>query len=203
VLPSRNVVSTIRISSINVQCYCGTLPANNNKRNAIRNVPVVARNCFLTDPLAGEYVNAKAQLARPLKKEVSHVSSPSVLTGKMQVFVERQGRVLVLTDAGPGTILGELARGLRDRAIGFGAREREIRGFAMECRGFSQSTSWRSLSVAADIQRIAAHRHRERAVADRVTHPVATRRKKRLIGQPMWPTWQPPMFSLDTGERAL
>jgi CRP-like cAMP-binding protein len=32
-----------------------------------------------------------------------------VLTGKMQVFVERQGRALVLTDAGPGTILGELA----------------------------------------------------------------------------------------------
>lgn len=32
-----------------------------------------------------------------------------VLTGKMQVFLERQGRVLVLTDAGPGTILGELA----------------------------------------------------------------------------------------------
>jgi potassium-dependent mechanosensitive channel len=32
-----------------------------------------------------------------------------VLTGKMQVFVERQGRDLVLTNAGPGTILGELA----------------------------------------------------------------------------------------------
>jgi CRP-like cAMP-binding protein len=32
-----------------------------------------------------------------------------VLTGKMQVFVERQGRDLVLTDAGSGTILGELA----------------------------------------------------------------------------------------------
>jgi CRP-like cAMP-binding protein len=32
-----------------------------------------------------------------------------VLTGKMQVFVERQGRDLVLTDVGPGTILGELA----------------------------------------------------------------------------------------------
>jgi potassium-dependent mechanosensitive channel len=32
-----------------------------------------------------------------------------VLTGKMQVFVERQGRDLALTDAGPGTILGELA----------------------------------------------------------------------------------------------
>ena len=32
-----------------------------------------------------------------------------VLTGKLQVFVERQGRDLVLTDAGPGTILGELA----------------------------------------------------------------------------------------------
>ena len=32
-----------------------------------------------------------------------------VLTGKMQVFVERQERDLVLTDAGPGTILGELA----------------------------------------------------------------------------------------------
>ena len=32
-----------------------------------------------------------------------------VLTGKMQVFVERRQRDLVLTDAGPGTILGELA----------------------------------------------------------------------------------------------
>lgn len=32
-----------------------------------------------------------------------------VLTGKLQVFVERQGRELVLTEAGPGTIVGELA----------------------------------------------------------------------------------------------
>ena len=32
-----------------------------------------------------------------------------VLAGKMQVFVERRQRDLVLTDAGPGTILGELA----------------------------------------------------------------------------------------------
>ena len=32
-----------------------------------------------------------------------------VLTGKLQVFVQRQQRDLVLTDAGPGTILGELA----------------------------------------------------------------------------------------------
>jgi CRP-like cAMP-binding protein len=32
-----------------------------------------------------------------------------VLTGKMQVFVERQGRALVLTDSGPGTIIGEIA----------------------------------------------------------------------------------------------
>lgn len=32
-----------------------------------------------------------------------------VLTGKLQVFVERKGREFVLTDAGPGTILGELA----------------------------------------------------------------------------------------------
>ena len=32
-----------------------------------------------------------------------------VLSGKVQVFVERQGRALVLTEAGPGTILGELA----------------------------------------------------------------------------------------------
>src|SRR2546430_16194727 len=31
-----------------------------------------------------------------------------VLTGKMQVFVERQRRDLILNDAGPGTILGEL-----------------------------------------------------------------------------------------------
>jgi CRP-like cAMP-binding protein len=32
-----------------------------------------------------------------------------VLTGRLQVFVQRQGRDLVLADAGPGTILGELA----------------------------------------------------------------------------------------------
>jgi len=32
-----------------------------------------------------------------------------VITGKIQVFVEREGDDLVLTDAGPGTILGELA----------------------------------------------------------------------------------------------
>ena len=32
-----------------------------------------------------------------------------VLSGKMQVFVERQQRDIVLTDAEPGTILGELA----------------------------------------------------------------------------------------------
>jgi CRP/FNR family cyclic AMP-dependent transcriptional regulator len=32
-----------------------------------------------------------------------------VLTGKMQVFVERQGHEMVLTDVGPGAILGELA----------------------------------------------------------------------------------------------
>jgi len=32
-----------------------------------------------------------------------------VLNGKMQVFVQRQQRDLVLSDAGPGTILGELA----------------------------------------------------------------------------------------------
>ena len=32
-----------------------------------------------------------------------------VLSGKVQVFVERKGRTLVLREAGPGTILGELA----------------------------------------------------------------------------------------------
>jgi CRP-like cAMP-binding protein len=32
-----------------------------------------------------------------------------VLSGQVQVFVERQGRTLVLAEAGPGTILGELA----------------------------------------------------------------------------------------------
>jgi CRP-like cAMP-binding protein len=32
-----------------------------------------------------------------------------VLTGKLEIFVERHGRDLVLTEAGPGTILGELA----------------------------------------------------------------------------------------------
>src|SRR5262245_43881071 len=32
-----------------------------------------------------------------------------VLTGRLQVFVERQGRDLVLADSVPGTIVGELA----------------------------------------------------------------------------------------------
>lgn len=32
-----------------------------------------------------------------------------VLTGQLEVFVERDGRQLTLLDAGPGTILGELA----------------------------------------------------------------------------------------------
>jgi CRP-like cAMP-binding protein len=32
-----------------------------------------------------------------------------VLSGKLEVFVERDGQHLVLTDASPGTILGELA----------------------------------------------------------------------------------------------
>jgi len=32
-----------------------------------------------------------------------------VLSGKLEVFVERNGRDLVLSEAGPGTILGELA----------------------------------------------------------------------------------------------
>jgi len=32
-----------------------------------------------------------------------------VLTGKSEVFVERHGRDLILSEAGPGTILGELA----------------------------------------------------------------------------------------------
>jgi CRP-like cAMP-binding protein len=32
-----------------------------------------------------------------------------VLTGKLEVFVERDGQQLVLMEAGPGTILGELA----------------------------------------------------------------------------------------------
>jgi CRP-like cAMP-binding protein len=32
-----------------------------------------------------------------------------VLAGKLEVFVEREGRDLVLTEANPGTILGELA----------------------------------------------------------------------------------------------
>lgn len=32
-----------------------------------------------------------------------------VLTGRLEVFVERDGQHIVLTEAGPGTILGELA----------------------------------------------------------------------------------------------
>lgn len=44
-----------------------------------------------------------------LREGDSPTSVLLTLTGKMQVFVERQGRDLVLTDAAPGTILGELA----------------------------------------------------------------------------------------------
>ncbi|HKO95603.1 MAG TPA: cyclic nucleotide-binding domain-containing protein [Pyrinomonadaceae bacterium] len=32
-----------------------------------------------------------------------------VLSGKLQVYVEREGKELILTDGGPGTIIGELA----------------------------------------------------------------------------------------------
>ena len=32
-----------------------------------------------------------------------------VLSGKVQVFVEREGKMLALAESGPGTILGELA----------------------------------------------------------------------------------------------
>ncbi len=32
-----------------------------------------------------------------------------VLKGKLQVYVERHGKVMILTDAGPSTILGELS----------------------------------------------------------------------------------------------
>jgi CRP/FNR family transcriptional regulator, cyclic AMP receptor protein len=32
-----------------------------------------------------------------------------VLTGRMQIFIERQGCEMILNEAGPGTILGELA----------------------------------------------------------------------------------------------
>ena len=32
-----------------------------------------------------------------------------VLTGRMQIFTERDGREVVLNEAGPGTVLGELA----------------------------------------------------------------------------------------------
>ena len=32
-----------------------------------------------------------------------------VLTGKLEVYVEREGKILVLTETNPGTILGELA----------------------------------------------------------------------------------------------
>lgn len=32
-----------------------------------------------------------------------------VLTGRMHIFIEREGREMVLNEAGPGTILGELA----------------------------------------------------------------------------------------------
>ena len=32
-----------------------------------------------------------------------------VLSGKVQVFVEREGKILLLAESGPGTILGELA----------------------------------------------------------------------------------------------
>ncbi|PKN62011.1 MAG: hypothetical protein CVU57_26325 [Deltaproteobacteria bacterium HGW-Deltaproteobacteria-15] len=32
-----------------------------------------------------------------------------VLTGRMQIYVEREGREMVLNETGPGTILGELA----------------------------------------------------------------------------------------------
>jgi CRP-like cAMP-binding protein len=54
-----------------------------------------------------------------------------VLTGKLQVFVQRQGRDLILTDAIPGTSFGELAVlcGIPRSASVRATRVMERRGF--------------------------------------------------------------------------
>lgn len=57
---------------------------------------------------AGE-VKAHASGALLLKEGDTSDFVLLVLSGKLEVFVERAGRHLVLTEASPGTILGELA----------------------------------------------------------------------------------------------
>ncbi len=57
---------------------------------------------------AGE-VKAHAPGALLLKEGDTSDFVLLVLSGKLEVFVEREGKDLVLTEANPGTILGELA----------------------------------------------------------------------------------------------
>jgi CRP-like cAMP-binding protein len=57
---------------------------------------------------AGEVKDHKAGQAL-LKEGDSSDFVLLVLSGKLEVFVEREGKHLVLTEASPGTILGELA----------------------------------------------------------------------------------------------
>src|SRR5205814_7347504 len=51
-----------------------------------------------------------------------------VLTGKIEVFVERNGSDFILTEATPGSILGELALLCGIPRFGISAREREFDG---------------------------------------------------------------------------
>src|SRR5262245_13086450 len=100
-----------------------------------------------------------------------------VLTGKMQVFVKHQRRDLVLNDAGPGTILGELAVlcGI-PRSASVRASEKSA-ALQWSAAAFRSPPSPRCFLVGADIPGVAPHPHRERALADRFAHPLARRQQ--------------------------
>ena len=71
-----------------------------------------------------------------------------VLDGKVQVYIEREGDDMILTDVGHGTILGELAVlcGI-PRAASVRVREKD--GAAMERPGFSQFVIALSFALGA------------------------------------------------------
>ena len=98
-----------------------------------------------------------------------------VLIGKLEVFVERHGRRLVLSEAGPGTILGELAVRGGSRYRRPSAQPRSQLSYNGLPRVFVVPSP-QCFFIRANLSRIAPHTDRERAFADPVTRSLIRQR---------------------------
>ena len=91
-----------------------------------------------------------------------------VLTGRLEVFVDREGEHLILTEAEPGDILGELAVlcGIPRSASVRAKNTAAVLEWSDEA--FRTLAAARPIIVAKDFPRGTAHARRERAVPDRL-----------------------------------